>query len=727
MSPTEASVPTFERNIRVEIKRFAALIKDKEKYSIAYDLLLDLNKCLTSKPLKSYLLQLVLNLALQLHKINAHQDCLLWSQAAYNMAKSIEDKKQTSISLSIITDSHLKTEAWAEVERHILLFRELDEPLKEHLFNLEMCLLMRTKKEIPSDEWERQIAGCLEHTKNIGDVKQMTRLILQHTDDMTITGCFCERLLKIAQNERRRDAFNDTDLAEIYKIVIVLSCDGGILDKLMETLGYLMDWHRKLTQEQRQALMGEFRAIIDHCEYWISKSLKESNYLSKEALEVGAQMCAALLLLYDAETEVSHVCRTLSHQAQLIVKLKGVEETKKRMTKIVSKQGFEENLLKQILMDLLLENFTFSSALRFNFFLGEKTSLKDSISFLQKIRKLRRHGVSTKTFMREREVILRIAVLKLLELESIDCENGDSNHSVKDELAKLIVETAEELCSKVDEKCPTATAIRPWLSQFLWHTSTLLQSSSTLFGLAARLEKDDFSIRQRNRALQLNAALKAGYTSSQKEKEIDEAAVEILPDDTYSAATDEDEVDNQDEMMKVCLVLKFKSHLIKNEISEELQDLVSRVIRNKDWSTLEIFSAMLFNVTDGFRGTYKKLLFKCLQFSNTIAAQEQQVRPFMRTALHLVQWFVSQVDIDGIDNLAPTIVTFAQMEQATDEIQILLLLMIEELLNFYHRLPSQPTLLPKKHLELRDQLKSIVGSLLGLAPNYNETFKFLKL
>ena len=703
---SNSNMPIFEGCVKVQIKRFAALMKDKDNYESAYILLLELNKCRSlTNPYKTYLLQLVLKLCLQMYNANLYKDCLLWTKVVYNMSKSLQDEKHTSISLSIITDVLLTTKAWDEVESHILLFRELNQPLKEHMFKLELCL----RRKIP--QVEKEVLKCLEHAKHIDDVKQITRVILQ-TDQLNIITYFCQRLLTISKSERQERYLSDIDLAEIYKIVIVLTCDGGILDMLLEALGHFIDWHRRLSKLECQSLIAEFKSIIDHCEKWIRGSLKESNYLSKEAIEVGAQMCAALLLLYNAETETSHVCRTLSHQAQLLSKLMGVEEAKKRMMKIVSRQGFQETLAKQILMDIMLENFTFSSASRFNFFLEEKnsSSLPVNLKFLKKICKLRKE-VSDKCFMREREVILRITVRKFIEAKF----NNSSDD--EDKLATFIVQTSEELCSKV-ASCNVSPSFRPWLSQFLYNTGLLI-GRSTVFGLAARLE-EDYATRQRCRALQLNTIFKGNIINME---EIEEAVGEILPLDSETSSSSTD--CNYERMMFV--VLKFKCGLVRDErfVNEEVQDLVSHVIRTKDWATLEIFSALLLN-TDVRGNNYQKMLFKCLQFSNTIALQEQQVRPFMRTALHLIRIFVAKVDVDSIANIAPQVITLAQKE-GTDEVQILVLLVVEELLNFYQRLPSQVSQLPKKHLELRDELKSIIGSFLGLVPNYSEKFDCLKL
>ena len=704
-------MPTLEGSLKVQIKRFAVLLKDKDSYDSAYILLLELNKCrnLTS-PHKTYLLQLALKSCLQMYSANLYRDCLQWSKVAYNMSKSLQDEKHTSISLSVIMDVLLKTKAWDEVESYVLLFQELNQPLKEHMFKLELCLGRKIQQQV-----EKEVTICLEHAKHIDDVKHITRIILQSDQFDSIT-YFCQRLLAIAKSERQERCLkSDSDLAEIYKIVIVLTCDGGILDMLLEALGHFIDWHRRLSKLECQSLIAEFKSIIDHCEKWIRGSLKETTYLSKEAIEVGAQMCAALLLLYNAETETSHVCRTLSHQAQLLSKLKGVEEAKKRMMKIASRQGFPETLTKQILMDIMLENFTFSSASRFNFFLEDKntTSISVNLKFLKKICKLRTQ-VSDKCFMREREVILRITVRKFIEAKS-----DKSNDDEEDELASFIIQTAEELCSKI-ESCKICPAyFRPWLSQFLYNTGLLI-GRSTVFGLAARLE-EDYATRQRCRALQLNAIFKRNII---KMEEIEEAVGEILPLDAETSSSSSADC-NYERMMFI--VLKFKCGLVRDErfVREEVQDLVSHVIRTKDWATLEIFSALLLK-SDVRCNTYQKLLFKCLQFSNTIALQEQQVRPFMRTALHLIRTFLAKVDVDSIANIAPQVMTFAQKE-ATDEVQILMLLMIEELLNFYQRLPTQVSQLPKKHLNLRDELKSIIGSFLGLVPNYNEKFDFLKL
>ena len=669
---------------KLQIQQFCCLLLKEETYDSAFQLLQELNRCKLPKILKKHVYRVVWKHSLTLYHRRSFQECLRWSNDAFNMSVCLQESNDQLSIASVIADIYLQTKEWSQLENHFYLFRELNHPFKECMFKLELALCK-------AEGIEMNLAQCLRHANSLHKLKKVTTVILKHGDTKVMSE-FSLKLLDIAGCTD----FTKSEVATIFSIVLILAGDGDFLDVLMAVLGRFMEWNQKLERDEKLKLEMEIRTIMDHCENWIDSKLKESAcHVAKETLDVGTQMCAVLLMLYDPKEDMPHICRTLSHQAQLLCKLKGLNEAKNHLLKTVSRlqSKFPDQFLRQILLDVQLENLRFDPILRLKYFQSDKLP-ENATSLLMELNNLPKTSSDDKNDMLGNEIMLRLVVANLLELE---------NDKDKKDLKGLIEQVAKQLFDHID---PTSSS---WLSSFFYEIG-LISGSSALYGYAAKLQCD-FSTRIRMRTFQLNAI----YRNENLDRdEITEAVKEIVTDDLSL---------KDYESMKLQLVLKFKGYLILEDNDNEIKDLVSLVIRHKDWTTLEVFASLLATM-----GSDRKLYLKCLRYSNTLALHDRHITVFMRTGLLLIRQFVDKLDFDSINNLVTQIITLANPEReqedlAADEVQVLILLILESLVNLHQRQILVSSTTSKKQLELQTELKSIISSLTGLVnEEYNEKY-----
>ena len=680
--------------LKLQIQEFCSLLLEEESSDDAFEALQELNRCKLPKILLKHVFSVVWKHCLTLYYRRSFQECLRWSEAAFNMNVCLGNTTDLASIATVIADIYLQTREWSKLERHVLLFREHRQPFMEHMFNLEMALCREA-------EVAHNLSNCLEHAASLDDIKKITNVLLNH-NDAAVLSKYSLSLLKIVKKTTGKD-FSESEVAMIFSIVLILACDGDFLDVLMEVLGDILEWNRKLTECLKENLEIELRTIMDHCENWIDSKLKESaSHVSKEMLEVGKEMCAVLLMLYDPKEDMPHTCRTLSHQTQLLCKLEGIDTAKKHLLRNV--QSLPQPFVRQILLDVQLDNLRFDPILRLQYFQKDGDKLPDNaIVLLSELNNLPKTSTDDKNDVLGSEILLRLAVAKLLEINNDLVEKKD--------LIVLIEQLAKQLFQHVDTSCST------WLSN-LFYEIGLISKNSTILGFAAKLQTTDFSIRSRLRAIQLNASFQNVHPSRD---EIAEAVKEIMSDDLSTKDYEE---------MKLFLILKFKGYLLlEDAINNDVKDLVSVVIRHKDWATLEIYAALLMTM-----GADKKLLLKCLRYSNTMALHDGQVVAFWRTGLLLIREFVEKLDIDSINNLVPQFIALASpgskdhssgVELSVtdeDEVQVLILLVLESLVNLHQRQVLISSM-SKKQVEVQTELKSIISSLTGLV-NEDYTDKY---
>ena len=582
----ENSIQAMDKfKLKLQIQEFCGLLLREENYDVAFEALQELNRCKLPKILLKHLFNVVWKHCLTLYHRCSFQECLRWSNAAFHMSVCLDETTDLASIASVIADIYLQTKEWSQLERHILLFRDLRQPFMEHMFNLEMALCKGVGVS-------RNVSHCLERATSLDNIKKITKVLLKH-GNAAVLSKYSLSLLQTVKAPGKD--FNESEVATIFSIVLVICCDGDLLEALMDVLGEILAWNQKLTKCDKMNLEMELRTILDHCENWIDSKLKESaSHVSNEMLKVGTQMCAVLLILYNPKEDMPHICRTLSHQTQLLCKLEGLDKAKKHLLKMVSSiQSLPEHFVRQILLDVQLDNLRFDPILRLKYFQKDGDKLPDNASaLLKELNNLPKTSTDDKNDMLGSEIMLRLAVAKLLEID---------NELEKNELIGLIEQLANQLFQHIDPACST------WLSTFFYEIG-LISKNSTVLGFAAKLQTD-FSIRSRLRAIQLNASFQ---NQNPRKDEISEAVKEIVSDDL--SAKDYEE-------MNLYLILKFKGYLLLEEIDNDVKDLVSVVIRHKDWATLEVYAALLTTM-----GADRKLLLKCLIHSNTMALHDGQVQ-----------------------------------------------------------------------------------------------------
>ena len=241
-----------------------------------------------------------------------------------------------------------------------------------------------------------------------------------------------------------------------------------------------------------------------------------------------------------------------------------------------------------------------------------------------------------------------------------------------------------------------------WISQLLWNISLKMTSginSSRFFGRAAKLLPIDGKDRITCRIAQLGALIKSNQCIPRTDD-----VKEAIKDLTYFL----EDYDESLQLKRLISVYRLKTLILMN--AKEVATAVGDATRDADIATLEMFASLLS------RKEHRILKMTTLRMAVTSAIREND-NAMLRCSYVLIEELINDLDVDGILDLVPEILTFSQSQIHSDEVQILTLMITTVLWNTSVRLAQA-----NPYFEKSRQLKDVVSSLIHLMPKYQKIF-----
>ena len=683
----------FEENESRElVRKLESHVKEKQDLTEAFDLFLKCGERKFQPSMENFILTLATNTSIELYEMKKATESLRWINQVFVMAKSSNNVEFQQNSLSIMTRIHINLQQWTEAKTCLSNMKPFENKSWENnLLSLQITLhQQRNPKEGEEREgnFEELLNDLYSASKDIIQMKTVVKIVLDSGSEASLQKCLTLMLQIKPQH------INLLDTAELYCFAIMIAIKHRLVLATIEYFGDYVNWYRQLCQSERQEISDLHLRIMDYIEHKIEAKLGARP--TPEDLKEISQLSAALVMLHDRATfHEESLFRSLNYQIRCKYLTDGYDDAMKYLEKFTRRWSDKESPhLRQIILDLEVGH-EFQSSSETNSWsqwlvcLNENPPedptkvikyLQSTYDFVTKSKDVENHIKGT--YM---NLIVRLCVRSWMT-----CQDTSLISLFEDNLDAA----SEQLVQFTDEGV--------WISQILWNIALKMKSgfnSSRFFSRAAKLLPIDAMDRITCRIAQVGALIKENKRMV-KNDDIEEAILDLT---NFL----EDCKDN-DQLKRLISIYRLKILILID--APEVHGAVADAVGNPDLPTLEMFAATLT------KPKHRQLKLTTLRMAITCGIRDDD-NAVLRCSYVLIEELINDLNIDGILDLLPEILTFSQSQIHSDEVQILTLLITAKLWNVAVRLGQADP-----YLEKSKQLKEVVSSLIHLVPKFEKLF-----